>query len=190
MAPSAWFGLSGQGHETTLQLVADELGVGLDDVTAQHSDTLGTPFGYGTYRSRSAAVGGVAVHMSIEKIKEKARRLAAHRLEAAEADIGYEGGKTYVRGAPARAKTIGELALAASVGDNLPKGMEPLLECLVPKAEFFPTFEASRTETPLPVNPLGVKGAGETGTIARRRRWSTRSSTPWRPSGSLAWTCR
>jgi carbon-monoxide dehydrogenase large subunit len=242
----------GQGHETTLaQLVAHELGVALDDVIVQHSDTLGTPFGYGTYGSRSAAVGGVAVHMSLAKIKEKAKRLAAHLLEAAEADILYEDGRAYVRGAPDRAKTIQELALAASVGYTLPRGMEPffdetsyydppnctfpfgthacivevdpdtggvkilryvavddvgrvinplivdgqvhggivqgvaqalwegavydpngqlltstMLDYPVPKAEFFPRFEVDRTETPTPVNPLGVKGAGETGTIA------------------------
>ena len=73
----------GQGHETTLaQLVADELGVPLEDVTVEHSDTQGTPFGYGSYGSRSAAVGAVAAHNSVQRIKDKARRIAAHMLEA------------------------------------------------------------------------------------------------------------
>src|SRR3712207_6102952 len=72
----------GQGHETTFaQLVADELGVPYDDVEIEHSDTQGTPFGFGTYGSRSAAVGGTAVYKSVAKVKEKAKKLAAHLLE-------------------------------------------------------------------------------------------------------------
>src|SRR3954454_9920769 len=83
----------GQGHETTVaQVVASELGVPIEDVTVEHSDTLGTPFGYGTYGSRSAAVGAVAVHNSVERIKAKARRIAAHMLEASVEDVVYENG--------------------------------------------------------------------------------------------------
>jgi carbon-monoxide dehydrogenase large subunit len=242
----------GQGHETSVaQVVADELGVGVDDVLVQHSDTLGTPFGYGTYGSRSTAVGTVAVYNALQRIKDKAKRLAAHMLEAAAEDMVFEGGKVYVKGSPDKAKTIQEIAGAAALAYSLPPGMEPFLDdtayydppnctfpfgthiCIVevdgdtgdveikryvavddvgkvinpmivegqvhggivqgvaqalwesavyddngqlitgtlmdyalPRADFFPNFELGRTETPTDVNPLGVKGAGETGTIA------------------------
>jgi carbon-monoxide dehydrogenase large subunit len=242
----------GQGHETTFaQLVADELGVPYEDVLVEHSDTQGTAFGYGTYGSRSAAVGGTAIYKSVTKIKEKARKLAAHMLEAAEEDIVFENGKAYVRGAPDAAKTIQEISLQASVAYDLPQGMEPFLDettyydppnctfpfgthvCTVeidpetgkvtllryvavddvgrvinplivdgqlhggiaqglaqalyegsvydengqlltgslmdysiPRADMVPRYELDRTETPSPVNPMGVKGAGEAGTIA------------------------
>ncbi len=241
----------GQGLETTFaQIVADELGVSVDDVTVQHSDTQGTPFGYGTYGSRSLAVGGVAIYNSLQRIKQKAKKLAAHLLEAAEEDMVYEGGKIYVKGSPDKSKTIGEIAAAAAIGYSLPPGMEPFLDdtayydppnctypfgthiCVVevdgetgevkilryvavddvgnlinpmivdgqlhggivqgvgqalwegahydeagqlvtgslmdyalPRADFFPTIEMARTVTPTPTNPLGVKGAGEAGTI-------------------------
>jgi carbon-monoxide dehydrogenase large subunit len=242
----------GQGHETTLaQVVGDELGVPIEDVTVEHGDTLGTPFGYGTYGSRSAAVGAVAVYNALQRIKAKARRIAAHMLEADTEDVIYENGRAFVTGSPDSAKTIQEIAAAAAVGYDLPEGDEPflddtsyydppnctfpfgthiavvevdgetgevklkryvavddvgrvinpmivdgqvhggiaqgiaqalweaaaydengqlqtssLMEYAVPKAEFFPAFELDRTETLTDVNPLGVKGAGETGTIA------------------------
>jgi carbon-monoxide dehydrogenase large subunit len=242
----------GQGHETTVaQVVADQLGVAIGDVVVQHSDTLGTPFGYGSYGSRSAAVGAVAVYNSLQRIKEKAKKIGAHLLEADPADVVYEDGKVSVRGAPAQAKTIQEIAGAAALAYNLPEGAEPFLDdtayydppsctfpfgthvCMVevdpdtgqvqirryiavddvgrvinpmivdgqihggiaqgvaqalwegavydengqlltgtlldyalPKAHFLPSYELERTETPTPVNPLGVKGVGETGTIA------------------------
>lgn len=242
----------GQGLETTFaQIVADELGVPTDDVLIQHSDTLGTPFGYGTYGSRSTAVGGVALYNSLQRVKDKARRLGAHMLEAAPEDVVFESGKAYVKGSPDRAKTIGEIAAAAALAYSLPPGMEPFLDdtayydppnCTypfgthvaivevsadtgqvkllryiavddvgrminplivdgqihggitqgvaqalwegalyddngqllsgsmmdytVPKASYLPSFELGHTETPSPVNPMGVKGAGETGSIA------------------------
>jgi aerobic carbon-monoxide dehydrogenase large subunit len=242
----------GQGHETTLtQVVASELGVPMEDVTVLHSDTLGTPFGYGTYGSRSAAVGTVAAFRSLQRIKAKARRIAAHMLEADPEDVEFEDGRAFVKGAPETGKTIQEIAAAAAVGYDLPDGDEPflddtayydppnctfpfgthvaivevdqetgqvslrryvavddvgtvinplivegqvhggiaqgiaqalwegavydeqgqlttssLMDYAIPKATFFPPFEVERTETPTDVNPLGVKGAGETGTIA------------------------
>jgi carbon-monoxide dehydrogenase large subunit len=242
----------GQGHETTMaQVVADELGVALEDVTVEHGDTLGTPFGYGTYGSRSAAVGTVALYNALQRIKGKAVRLAAHMLEADAEDVTFEDGRAFVVGSPDTAKTIQEIAAAAAVAYDLPPGEEPFLddtsyydppnctfpfgthiavveidpdtgevtleryvavddvgrvinpmivdgqvhggiaqgvaqalwegaayddngqlqtasmtEYAVPKAEFFPPFEVERTETLTDVNPLGVKGAGETGTIA------------------------
>lgn len=242
----------GQGHETTFaQLAADALGVPIEDVEVVHGDTAAVPFGMGSYGSRSAAVGGTAVHMSLEKVKEKGRKIAAHLLEAAEADIVFEGGKYHVAGAPDRAKTFPEVSLMAYLAHNLPAGLEPGLEATsfydpsnfvfpfgahaavvevdretghvrivryiavddvgrvinpmivdgmvqggiaqgtaqalwegaaysehgqlltgsmidypIPKADYLPSFEIDRTVTPSPVNPLGVKGAGETGTIA------------------------
>src|ERR671924_656184 len=242
----------GQGHETTVsQVVASELGVPTEDVAVEFGDTLGTPFGYGTYGSRSAAVGVVAVYNALQRIKAKARRLAAHMLEVDVDDVEFEGGRAFVKGSPATAKTIQEIAAAAAVGYDLPPGEEPflddtsyydppnctfpfgthvavvevepetgevklkryvavddvgkvinplivdgqvqggivqgvaqalwegavydengqlltssLMEYAVPKADVFPPIELDRTETPTDVNPLGVKGAGETGTIA------------------------
>ncbi|MGH2561604.1 MAG: xanthine dehydrogenase family protein molybdopterin-binding subunit [Thermomicrobiales bacterium] len=242
----------GQGHETTFaQLVADELGVPYDDIEVEHSDTQSAPFGFGSYGSRSLAVGGTAIYKSVAKVKEKAKRLAAHMLEAAEEDIVWDDGKAHVKGAPDAAKTIQEIALAAHVGYDLPEGMEPFLDettyydppnctfpfgthvCVVevdkdsgqielkryvavddvgnvvnplivdgqihggiaqglaqalyegahydedgqlltgtlsdyaiPKASMVPTYELDRTVTLSPTNPMGVKGAGEAGTIA------------------------
>ena len=242
----------GQGHETTMaQVVGDELGVPLEDVTVEHGDTQGTPFGYGTYGSRSAAVGTVAIYNALQRIKQKAKRITAHMLEADVDDIVYDNGRMFVAGSPGTAKTIQEIAAAAAVGYDLPPGDEPFLddtayydppnctfpfgthvavveidpetgevaltryvavddvgrvinpmivdgqvhggiaqgvsqalwegaaydddgqlltasmtEYALPKAEFFPSFEVDRTETLTDVNPLGVKGAGETGTIA------------------------
>lgn len=242
----------GQGHETTTaQVVADELGIPVEDIIVQHSDTLGTPFGYGTYGSRSAAVGQVAVYNSVQKIKEKAKKIGAHMLEAAVEDVVFEDGKVYVKGSPDKAKTIQEIAGAAALAYSLPPGTEPFLDdtsyydppnctfpfgthiCVVevnavtgdvhlkryvavddvgkvinpmivegqahggivqgiaqalwegavyddsgqllsgtlmdyaiPRADLIPHLEVSRTETPSPTNPMGVKGAGEAGTIA------------------------
>ncbi|MCH8063184.1 MAG: molybdopterin-dependent oxidoreductase [Chloroflexi bacterium] len=243
----------GQGHETAFaQIAASELGIPVEDVDVVHGDTGQIQMGVGTLGSRSAAVGGAAIVMSTQKIKEKARKLAAHILEAAEEDIVYEDGKLFVQGAPAEAKTIQEIAMAAHYYvSDLPEGMEPGLEatsffdpknftwpfgthiCVVevdaetgetkllryiavddvgnvinpmivdgmihggvaqgigqalheeaiydssgqlltgsmadyavPIASDFPFFETDRTVTPTKVNPLGVKGAGEAGTIA------------------------
>ena len=89
----------GQGHATTVsQVVATELGMPIEDVTVEIGDTLNTPFGYGTYASRSAAVGAVAVYNSLQKIKAKARRIAAHMLEADADDIVFEEGKAVRQG--------------------------------------------------------------------------------------------
>jgi carbon-monoxide dehydrogenase large subunit len=119
----------GQGIETTMaQVVASELGVPFEDVEVEHSDTQGTPFGYGTYGSRSAAVGAVAASFASQKIVEKGRKLAAHMLEAAPDDIEFSEGKYTVKGSPDKAKTIQEVALAAAVAYDLPAGMEPFLD--------------------------------------------------------------
>jgi carbon-monoxide dehydrogenase large subunit len=241
----------GQGHETTFsQLVADALGIPMEQVEIIHGDTGAIPFGMGTYGSRSASVGGTAILMSINKIKEKGKKIAAHLLEASASDIEYANGQFQVKGAPGKAVPFGQVALTAYVPHNYPDGVEPGLEetsfydpanfcfpfgahaCVVevdrdtghvkilrylavddvgnvmnpmivygmvhggiaqgvgqalwegavydegqlvtgtmmeyamPKADMLPSYETDRTVTPTPVNPLGVKGAGETGTIA------------------------
>jgi carbon-monoxide dehydrogenase large subunit len=243
----------GQGHETTMaQIVADSLGIPMDDVEIVHGDTGRVPFGMGTYGSRSASVGGTAIVMSLDKIKEKGKKIAAHLLEANPKDMEYVGGQFVVKGSPQKAIPFGQVALTAYVPHNYPDGVEPGLEetsfydpsnfcfpfgahaCVVevdpdtghvrilrylavddvgnvinpmivdgmvhggiaqgvaqalweeavydsasgqlvsgsmmdytlPKADMLPFYETGRTETPTLVNPLGVKGAGETGTIA------------------------
>jgi carbon-monoxide dehydrogenase large subunit len=242
----------GQGHETTFaQIVADRLGIPVEDVDVVHGDTGRVQFGMGTYGSRSGAVGGSAVALSVDKVVEKAKRIAAHLLEAAPEDVELAGGRFHVRGSPDRAKALGEVGLAAYLAHNLPPDTEPgleattffdpsnfvfpfgvhvavveveaetgevevrryvavddfgnvinpmivdgqlhggiaqgiaqalwegavydehgqlltgsLMEYGVPRAAQLPMFETDRTVTPTPVNPLGVKGAGEAGTIA------------------------
>ena len=243
----------GQGHETTFaQLAADQLGIPMDDVDIVHGDTGIVPFGMGTYGSRSASVGGTAILMSINKIKEKGKKIAAHLLEASPGDMDYANGQFFVKGSPEKAVPFGTVALVAYVPHNFPEGVEPGLEetsfydpsnfcfpfgahaCVVevdaetghvkilrylavddvgnvinpmivdgmvhggiaqgigqalwegavyddtsgqlvtgslmdytlPKADGLPMYETARTVTPTPVNPLGIKGAGETGTIA------------------------
>lgn len=242
----------GQGEETTFaQIVADELGVPLEDVDVVHGDTAAVPMGWGTYGSRTTPVGGGAAALAARKVVAKLRRLAAHILEASEADIVAEDGRYHVQGAPARSLTFAALALQAHLAWRLPDGMEPGLEesafydpenfvfpfgthaCAVevdrqtgavrilryvavddcgrmvnpmvvdgqvhggvaqgigqalfeeaqydpdgqlltasfmdyavPKARLLPSIETLHTETPSPHNPLGVKGVGETGTIA------------------------
>ena len=242
----------GQGEETTFaQIVASELGVPVEDVVVLHGDTDQTPMGWGTYGSRTTAVGSGAIMGAVGKIKEKAKAVTAHLLEAAVEDVEYGDGKFFVKGSPDKAKTIQDVALMANVAWNMPKGLEPGLEAsaffdppnfvypfgahiavvrvdaetgevrleryiavddcgkvinpmivegqihggiaqgvaqalwegaaydengqlltasmmdyAVPKAGFLPKFELGMTETPTSVNPLGVKGIGETGTIA------------------------
>ena len=242
----------GQGHETTYsQVVAHELGVPMEDIVVQHSDTQGTPFGYGSYGSRTSSVGHTAAVKAAAKIREKARRMAAHMLEANVDDIEVDGAKYYVRGSPDKAKTIQEIAFALDLAFDVPAGMEPyldetayhdtpnctwpfgthvaivevdeetgvvdlvryvavddvgkkvnpmivdgqlhggiaqgvgqalwegavyddegqlltgsMLDYALPRASWLPSFELDETVTPSPVNPLGVKGVGEAGTIA------------------------
>jgi carbon-monoxide dehydrogenase large subunit len=119
----------GQGHETTFaQIVAHELGIPMDDVVVQHSDTQGTPFGYGTYGSRTAAVGGGAAIKATDRIKEKARRMAAHMLEAAVEDIEVVGADYRVKGSPDKVKTFQEIATTLALGFYLPDDLEPYLD--------------------------------------------------------------
>lgn len=241
----------GQGHETTFaQLVAHHLQIPMEDVEVVHGDTAMVPFGMGTYGSRSLAVGGSALFKALEKVKDKARKIAAHKLEAAEEDLDYTDGKFVVKGTD-RSIGFGDISLTAYVPHDYPEGLEPGLESnafydpanftypfgthislveidpdtgvvkilryiavddvgnvinpmivdgqvhggiaqgvgqallegavyddsgqlisgtymdyTMPRADDLPSFELSRTVTPCPHNPLGVKGAGEAGTIA------------------------
>jgi carbon-monoxide dehydrogenase large subunit len=118
----------GQGHVTSWsQIAADALGVDVDHVEVLHGDTAIAPYGRDTYGSRSLPVGGVAVHLACEKVVEKGKKIAAHMLEAAEEDIEFEGGRFSVAGSPNQNVAIQKVAAAAYLADNLPEGMEPLL---------------------------------------------------------------
>ena len=271
----------GQGQETSFaQIVADELGVSINDVTVIHGDTGVVQYGIGTFGSRATAVGGTAVYVAVQKLKEKAEKIAGHILQADAGLLSFEGGKYSVKKAAAASGaagssdpvvpvgqapagalpepqtegrtglTIQEIALAAHLAKELPPDTEPglsatyffepknftfpfgthiavvevdretgdikflryvavddcgkvinpmlvegqvhggivqsigqamyeevvydeqgqlitgtLMDYALPRAKHIPNFELDRTETPSPVNPLGVKGVGEAGTI-------------------------
>src|SRR5918999_1178372 len=269
----------GQGQETSFaQIAADELGVSIEDVTVIHGDTGVVQYGIGTFGSRATAVGGTAVFVALQKLKEKADKIAAHMLKADASRVSFEGGKYSLQQAAAASTgvsdpvvpvgqapagalpepqtegrssvTIQEIALAAHIAKDLPPDTEPglsatyffepknftfpfgthiavveidretgdiqflryvavddcgkvinpllvdgqvhggivqsigqalyeevvynedgqlitgtLMDYAVPRASNIPNFELDRTETPSPVNPLGVKGVGEAGTI-------------------------
>ncbi len=153
----------GQGEETTFaQIIADELGVSVDDVKVIHGDTDSTPMGWGTYGSRTTAVGGAALAVATRKIKDKARLLASHLLEAAVEDIDYDAGQFFVKGSRDRFKTIQDIALMANVAWNMPAGMEAGLEA------------SSFYDPPNFVFPFGahiavVEVDGETGRVDLKR---------------------
>ena len=270
----------GQGQETSFaQIAADELGVDLNDITVIHGDTGVVQYGIGTFGSRATAVGGTAVLVAIQKLKEKAQKIAAHMLQADATRLSFEGGRYSLQAATAAAAggssepvlpvgeapagalpepqtegkssvTIQEIALAAHIAKEIPPDTEPglsatyffepknftfpfgthiavvevdretgdikflryvavddcgkvinpmlvdgqvhggivqsigqamfeevvydeqgqlitgtLMDYALPRASHIPNFELDRTETPSPVNPLGVKGVGEAGTI-------------------------
>ena len=118
----------GQGHETTFcQLVAERLGIPISQVSIVHGDTDKVQFGMGTYGSRSAAVGLTAILKAMEKMESKAKKIAAHALEASEADIVIENGEFKVTGTD-KAIALPMVALAAYTAHNLPDGMEPGLK--------------------------------------------------------------
>jgi aerobic carbon-monoxide dehydrogenase large subunit len=242
----------GQGEETTFaQLISHETGIPFHDIEVVHGDTDRIPFGWGTYGSRSTAVGGSALVYAARNLMEKATRFAAHMLESTPEDIEFNDGVFNVKGSPERSKTIQDVALAAHLAWDLPEGEKPGLEetyffdptnftfpfgthiCVVeidgetgevdvqkyvavddlgnvinpmivdgqvhggiaqglaqalyeyaayddggqlltgsmmdycvPKFEHIPYMDVARTVTPTNVNPMGLKGAGETGTIA------------------------
>jgi len=117
----------GQGHETTFaQIVAEELGIQPEDVKVMHGDTDNTPYGLGTYASRSTPVSGAATAMVARRVREKAARIAAHLLEVSEEDVEFSKGRFSVKGAPDKVVTIQDAAFAAYT--NFPDGMEAGLE--------------------------------------------------------------
>lgn len=242
----------GQGHDTTFsQVVSDKLGIPMEDIEFVFGDTRAISMGWGTYGSRSVAVGGGAVSMAADRIVDKAKKIAAHELEVSEEDIDFSDGIFQVKGVPGQQRTFKEIAKSANMAWNLPPDMEPSLETqaffdpsnfvypfgthivvveidkdtgeieikrylavddvgrvinpltsegqvhggiaqgvgqalwegvvyndsgqllsgsfmdyAMPKARFFPHIETAFTETLSPVNPLGAKGIGETGTTA------------------------
>jgi carbon-monoxide dehydrogenase large subunit len=132
----------GQGTETGFaQIVADELGVALDDVAVHAGDTAITPQGVGTFGSRSTSIGGSAILLAARQVREKARKIAAHLLEAAEADVVAHDGRYGVRGAPDRGVPFKEIARAAYGFTGAPGGLEPGLDAtsyFMPEGRTFP----------------------------------------------------
>jgi carbon-monoxide dehydrogenase large subunit len=119
----------GQGHETTYaQIVAEEIGIPPEDIEVIHGDTDQTPFGLGTYGSRSTPVSGAAVAITARKIREKARVVAAAMLEVAKEDLEWEKGRWFVKGDPERGATIQETAMGAHGTLDLPEGFDGNLD--------------------------------------------------------------
>jgi carbon-monoxide dehydrogenase large subunit len=115
----------GQGHETTFaQIVAEELGIPPEDIDVIHGDTDTTPYGLGTYGSRSTPVSGAATALAARKVRDKARLIASAMLEAAPDDLEWEKGRWFVKGDPEQGATIQEIALAAHGSVELPDGVE------------------------------------------------------------------
>ena len=122
----------GQGHETTFaQIVAHELGIPPEDVEVIHGDTDNTPFGLGTYGSRSTPVSGAAAAVVSRRIRDKARIIAAAALECSADDLEWELGRWFVRGDPEKGKTIQEVAFLSHGTLELPEGVEGHLDASV-----------------------------------------------------------
>ncbi|ADG87370.1 carbon-monoxide dehydrogenase large subunit [Thermobispora bispora] len=151
----------GQGHETAWsQIVADALGVPFEDVTVLHGDTASSPKGMDTYGSRSLPVGGIALLQACEKVKEKARRVAAHLLEANPEDIEFADGRFQVRGTSA-SKTLQEIALATFAAHDLPDGFEPRLDAAA-------TYDPENFSFPHGTHLCAVEVDTETGAVTIR----------------------
>ena len=122
----------GQGHETTFaQIVAEELGIPPEDVEVRHGDTDRSPYGLGTYGSRSTPVSGAAVAVVSRKVRDKARLIASTMLEASPEDLAWEKGRWYVKGDPEKGAMIEEIAVRAYSGEPMPEGMEGGLDAQV-----------------------------------------------------------
>src|ERR671924_429037 len=135
----------GQGHETGFaQIAADRLGVDPEIVDVIHGDTNTGPFGKNTYGSRSLAVGGEAVARAAEKVQDKARRIVAHKMEAAPEDIELSDGKFQVRGSPEKSMTLADVAGEAYIPADLPEGMKAGLDeiCFYDPSNFVWPFGA------------------------------------------------
>ncbi len=119
----------GQGVVTSFsQIVAEKLGVPMENVEIVHGDTAKVQFGMGTYGSRSLSVGGSALALSLDKVTAKAKKIAAHLLEASDEDVVFENGEFSVAGVPAKTVAWGDVVLQAYLAHNLPDGLEPGLE--------------------------------------------------------------
>jgi len=119
----------GQGHETTFaQIAADNLQVDLDRITVEFGDTAQMPEGMGTFGSRSTTLGGSALVLALDEIREKASKIAAHLMEAAQGDIEHANGEFAVRGSAGRSVSFDDIAAAAYRPESLPPGVDPGLE--------------------------------------------------------------
>jgi carbon-monoxide dehydrogenase large subunit len=155
----------GQGHETSFaQIVADHLGVDYDKVTVRHGDTAVTPMGFGTGGSRSLALGGSAMLRATGKVQEKARRIAAHMLEAAFEDVVLADGKYQVKGVPTRSVTLAQIA-ATAYSEGAPQGVEPGLEA----SDF---FRPAQLVYPFGAHVAVVEVDRETGAVRMRAYYS------------------
>jgi carbon-monoxide dehydrogenase large subunit len=152
----------GQGHETTFaQIVADKLGIGLEDVEIAHGDSEQVAFGMGSYGSRSLAVGGSAIVKSLEKIIEKGKKIAAYKLEANEGDIDFANGKFTVRGTD-KMVGFGDVALTAYVPHVYPKDLEPGLD-------FISFYDPANFTFPFGCHIAVVEVEKETGKVELKR---------------------
>ena len=149
----------GQGHETAFsQIVADQLGVGFDDVEILHGDTQSSYRGLDTYGSRSLAVGGVAVVKAAEKVIEKAKPIAAHMLEASECDLEFTAGKFSVKGTD-KGVGIQDVALAVFAAHDMPEGVEPDIDAHA-------TFDPENFSFPHGTHLCAVEVDTETGFVS------------------------
>ncbi len=149
----------GQGHETAWSMiVADRLGISPDDVDVLHSDTAIAPLGLDTYGSRSLPVGGVAIAMACDKVIDKAKKIAAHQLEANEDDLDFAGGSFTVKGSPDRTMPLAAIAFEAFTAHNLPDGLEPNLEAQV-------TYDPPNFSWPFGTHICTVEIDTETGNV-------------------------
>jgi carbon-monoxide dehydrogenase large subunit len=158
----------GQGNETTFaQIVADELGLPIDHVEVVHGDTDVVSYGIGTFGSRSLAVGGAALMMSVDKIKDKAKQLAAHMLDVQSEDVTYEGGEIYVTANPERKVAFAEVAFAAADFSWQGPGSAPA--DIEPGLEATSRFEPSNATFPFGTHICVVEVDAETGEVELRR---------------------
>jgi carbon-monoxide dehydrogenase large subunit len=153
----------GQGGETTFaQIVSAEFGIPIDNIQVLHGDTDSTPEGRGTFGSRTTAVGGSALYMAVQRLKEKMKRIAASMLEASPSDITIQHGKFFVSGSPQKAINFAEIALAANFSNTLPADIEPGLETTT-------FWEPEASTVPFGTHVCVVEVDKETGTIAITR---------------------
>jgi carbon-monoxide dehydrogenase large subunit len=149
----------GQGHETSWSMiVAEKMGVPPEDVDVLHSDTALSPLGLDTYGSRSLPVGGVAIAIACDKVIDKAKKIAAHQLEASEDDLEFAGGAFTVKGSPDRTMPLAAIAFEAFTAHNLPDGLEPNLEAQV-------TYDPPNFSWPFGTHICTVEVDTETGQV-------------------------